>query len=405
MINDDLREGRVRHAIIGIIIGIIAGIIIGATVVRPEITPQHPVSGLPETPEKTSVTTISAPPSQGVVLKTPHQASEDSSKKAEPETVLWRMSSVYAGALPVLGELPAHLEKTLALLSGGKFKIQFHEPGTLVPPQDLFDAVRSGTIQAGFSSPALWADKNPALQLFSSVPFGPGAREYLAWFYQGGGQEIFEDIYSKFNIYSLPCAATSQEASGWFKKPVLKTSELAGLRMRISGLGGKVMEELGVITEFLMNEDIIVALKSGAIDAAEFSQPATDYALGIHRVANTVYFPGWHQPATLFDLMINRDAWNDLSDTTRAQIKTACGDNVRRGLTLSDARQFITLKLFTVSGIDIRTWPDELMLDFKNAWEAVVLKQVKENKDFKRTWLSLQKFREEYAIWQELSVP
>ncbi len=380
-----------RHIIIGMIIGIIAGIIIGATVIRPEIGPHVSAPDLPVNPAEVKA---ASPPAETKV-----------DLPIETEDILWRMTSAYSGLLPLLGELPAKLETTLKVLSSGTFKMTFHEPGTLVPPEDLFDAVRSGSIQAGFSSPAMWAGKTPALGLFTSVPFGPHAREYLAWFYQGGGREIFEEIYNRHNIHSLLCAATSQEASGWFNKSISSTADLTGLRMRITGLGAKVMEKLGVTTENLMNNDLIVAMQSGSIDAAEFSQPATDFSLGLHRVANTVYFPGWHQPATLYDLMINKDAWDDLSDTAKAQIETACGDNIRRGLTLGDARQFAALKQFTKLGIHMKTWPAEILAAFQNAWKQVLQEQIKKDKDFKRTWKSLQTFREEYAIWQELSAP
>jgi TRAP-type mannitol/chloroaromatic compound transport system substrate-binding protein len=403
----DVQENKLRHAIIGMVIGLIAGIIIGATVVRPKIVPKKTTTSEIQSQNPTILKSETSPKSP----KTSSGSSADTPPETQSETVLkpdiirWRMTGAYSGILPVLGELPSNLGATLKSISDGKFEMTFHEPGTLVPPLDLFDAVRSGTIEAAFSSPALWAEKNPALQLFSSVPFGPDAREYLAWFYQGGGQKIFNDIYHEHGIHSLICGVTTQEASGWFKTPINSVDQLSGLRMRISGLGARAVEKLGVTTEFLTNEDILVAMNSGAIDAAEFSQPATDYSLGLHHTANVVYFPGWHQPATLYDLMINKDAWDDLSETVKKQIETACGDNIRLGMTLSDARQFDTLKQFTLLGVEMKTWPINLMTSFRGAWATVLKEQSRNNKDFKRTWSSLQKFREEFAIWQELSAP
>jgi len=390
----------VRQVTIGMIIGIIAGMIIGATVIRPHVMPPTLKAGQAEPePGEMAVTDAARMP-----VEDP-PAPETPITPPEPETVHWRMTSAYSGSLPVLGDLPKHLESAISRISGGRFKMDFHEPGTLVPPQALFEAVRSGTIQAGFSSPALSAEKIPALQLFSSVPFGPDAREMLAWFRQGGGQQIFDGIYDKQGIHSLVCGATSAEASGWFRKPITTLKDLNGLRMRISGLGARVMEKLGVSTEVLMNEDIIVAVESGAIDAAEFSQPAEDFSLGLHRTTDVVYFPGWHQPATLYDLMINKEAWEALPDTAKAQIEAVCGDNIWRGLAAADARQFATLKRLTELGIRMETWSPELLMAFRKAWGEVATEQSEKDKDFKRTWNSIRKFREEFSIWHELSTP
>lgn len=403
-----------RHVAIGMVIGLIAGIIIGATVVRPKIA-QKSTSETDLQSEQVSekaaiqqANTIDDQPPLNTGTSneiTQETAKEEIDNNKPSAPVRWRITGAYSGVLPILGELPSKLEKTLNIISDGRFEVTFHEPGTLVPPSDLIDAVRSGTIQAAFSSPAIWADKNTALQLFSSVPFGPHAREYLAWFYQGGGREIFEEVYNDQGIHSLICGVTTQEASGWFKHPVTTVDQLTGMRMRISGLGARVMEKLGVTTEFLANDDIIVAMNSGVIDAAEFSQPATDFALGLHQTANIVYFPGWHQPVALYDLIINKDAWDELPAALQTQIETTCGDNVRHGMTSSDSRQFSTLKQYTELGVQMKTWPPNLMAAYRKTWDGVVKEQVKANKDFRRIWTSLQKFREEFAIWQELSAP
>ena len=389
-----------RQVLIGMIIGMIAGVIIGATVVRPHITPPTVATaqGISK-PDKPLITDATRLPSENP------PTTEEPAIPTEPETINWRMTSVYSGSLPVLGELPKRIESAISQISDGQFKIKFHEPGTMVPPQDLFEAVRSGAIQAGFSSPALWAEKVPALQLFSSIPFGPKAREFLTWFRHGGGQEIYDEIYDEQGLHSLVCGVTSPEASGWFKKPVSTTEDLKGLRMRITGLGARVMEKLGVSTEMLMNRDIIVAMESGAIDAAEFSQPAMDFSLGLHRTANIVYFPGWHQPATLYDLMINKETWETLSDAAKAQIEAVCGDNIWRGLTAADSKQFGALKQYTKLGIQMKTWPRDLLLAFHNAWDQVAREQSEKDKDFKRTWKSIQTFREEFGIWNDLSAP
>jgi len=397
-----LRESTVRQASIGIIIGIIAGIIIGATIIRPHIAPELTHESTHDlTQERALDLAVPSPENSAekpIVSETPEPT-------PNPVLVHWRMTSVYAGSLPGLGDFPKRIETAIDEISNHQFKIDFHEPGRLIPPEEMFEAVRSGAIQAGFSSPAQWAEKAPALSLFSSIPFGPNADEYLAWVFNGGGLELFNQIYEKHGIHSIICGATSANASGWFNKPITTADDLKGLHMRINGLGARVMEKLGVTTEYLMNSDIVVAMESGAIDAAEFSQPATDFTLGLHRTANILYFPGWHQPATLFDLIINKEAWEELSIASKAQIEAVCGDNVWRGLVASDARQFAALKHFTKLGVQIKTWPHNVLSAFRRTWQQVVEEESKKDKTFKQVWLSIEKFREKYAIWHELSAP
>jgi len=388
-----------RQVTIGMIVGLIAGTIVGATVIRPEI----PVPGIVTSDDQSAVRPDGR---TGEPTGRSNKTTRESLLPPDtPGITHWRMTGTYATSLPVLGELPKRIESDIAAISNNRFVIDYHEPGTLVPPLSVFEAVRSGTIQAGISTPALWADDIPALQLFSSIPFGPEAREFLAWFEEGGGRSIFNRLYEEQGIHSLLCGIATPATSGWFKKPVSSVTDLQGLRMRISGLGARVMQRFGVSTEQLMNVDIVRAMETGALDAAEFSQPATDGQLGLQRTADFVYFPGWHQPATLYDLMINRDAWQALSVTGKAQIATVCGNNILRSLASADFRQFQALKKFTEQGKHLKTWPPALLTAFRSEWQQVARDLSKNDRNFRQTWTSLKRFREEYGIWHELSAP
>jgi len=324
---------------------------------------------------------------------------------AEPKTIRLRMGSAYAGNLPQLGTLAKRIERDIWRVSDGRLEIRFHEPGALVPPLEMFDAVRAGAIEAAFSSPGFWGNKAPALQLFAAVPFGPTAKEYLAWIYFGGGKEMFEEIYHANGIHSVFCGMIAPEASGWFKRRIRTVEDLKGLRMRAFGLGAKVLRKLGVRTTELAGGEIFLAFESGAIDAAEFSMPAIDLKLGLHRMAKNYYFPGWHQPATLFELMINLDKWKALPSTAKAQIEAVCGDNVRHGLAEGEAKQYAALKELQAEGVEFRRWPAEILEALKTAWKAVVKEESRADADFRRVWQSLSAFREDYAIWNELSSP
>ncbi len=382
-----------RNTIIGIIIGVVVGVVLGATVIAPRLAPPAP----PAPPSKPAATAEPAAEPEPAVT---------AARTPEPEpAVRWKMASAYSASLPQLGTLAKRVTREIRRVSGGAIEIKFHEPGALVPAPDMFDAVASGAIDAAFSSPGYWGDKVPVLHLFSAIPFGPAASEYLAWIYFGGGKELFDDIYHSHNIHGVFCGLIAPEAAGWFRREIRTPEDLAGVRMRASGLGAKVLEKLGVRTRALSGGDIFVALESGAIDAAEFSMPAIDLRLGFHRMARLYYFPGWHQPSTLFALMINLDRWDALSTTGKAQIEAVCGDNVRYGLAEGEALQFAALKELNAEGVKIQRWPDDILEALERAWREVAAEEAAADADFANVWQSLTAFREDYAIWKELGHP
>ena len=215
------------------------------------------------------------------------------------------MASAYSGNLPQLGSLAKRVSQNIWKVSNGRIEIKFFGPDTLVPSSEMFAAVASGVIDAAYSSPGSWANKEPALQLFSGVTFGPSSGEYLAWVYFGGGQELLNKIYHPYGIQSIPCGMIAPEASGWFRHSYTTPEDLLGLKMRASGLGSKVLNKLGVEIHNLQDENIFLALENGKIDGAEFSMPAIDLKLGFHHLAGHYYFPGWHQPSSFFELIIN----------------------------------------------------------------------------------------------------
>ncbi len=379
-----------RNGVIGMVIGLVVGVAVGATLIAPRLAPVVP-QGVPMVAEgevlaaaDRAVTTPIPPP---------------------PPPMRWRMASAYAGSLPQLGTLARRLDREIWQISGGDMEIKFHEPDTLVPVAEMFDAVASGAVETAFSTPGAWAAKAPALQLFAAVPFGPRPSEYLAWIYFGGGRELYQEIYQRHNLHGVFCGIVAPEASGWFRKEIRTLEDLKGLRMRFFGLGAKVVAKLGVVPKSLDGGDIFMAFEAGAIDAAEYSMPAVDLKLGIHQMAKNYYFPGWHQPATMFDLIINLDKWKALGAARKARIEVACGDNVRYGLAEGEALQFAALKDLNAAGVTIRRWPSKILEALENAWQEVVAEETAADPDFKRVWGSLAAFREDYSIWRELGYP
>ncbi len=314
----------------------------------------------------------------------------------------WNMQSTYASSLTQLGSMGVVIADRVKAVSGGELVINFQEPGAIVPALEAFDAVSAGAVEAAWSTPGYWTGKEVALALFAAVPFGPSAGEYAAWMYFGGGHELFDEIYAKYNIKSLICGVIAPEASGWFRQEIKSTEDLKGLKMRFFGLGARVMEKMGVSTQLLAGGDIFPALELGTIDATEFSMPAIDLNLGFYQVAKHYYFPGWHQQSTFFELMMNKDVWDGLSDTRKAQLETVCQSAITYGLAEGEAIQFKALKELQDKGVTLHRWPPEVLDELRAAWNEVAAELAAENPTFAKVWESLSTFREGYATWKEL---
>jgi TRAP-type mannitol/chloroaromatic compound transport system substrate-binding protein len=322
--------------------------------------------------------------------------------QAADKQVRWRMANAVSSSVPVLGTTAKEITRKVETISGGSFKIDFYEPGTLVPPLGMFDAVSHGSVDLALAPPSFWAGKIKAAALFAGVPFGPSATELMAWIYHGGGQKLWREILARYDIYSVFCSLEVPEGSGWFREEIASVDDLKGLKMRFSGLGALTVQKLGVSTQLLAPADLYPALERGVIDATEFSMPVVDLHLGFHAIAKHYYFPGWHQPATLVDLMIHLPRWQELSDTHQAQIEVACRASIVDNLALAEASQFKALQELQAKGVQLHRWPPEMLAAFEAAWQVVAAEQAAADPDFKRAWDSLQAFRADYKIWKEL---
>lgn len=314
----------------------------------------------------------------------------------------WRMASTYPSSLVILGSMGKRIERLVDEISGSRMELRFYEPGALVPPFEIFDAVSYGAIESGWSTPGYWAGREPALQLFASVPFGPGAVEYLAWFDHGGGREIFDEIYHRHGIHSLICGISPPEAGGWFKRPITSPDDFKGMKIRYFGLGGKVLERLGASVQLLAGGDIFPALELGTIDATEYSVPAVDLKMGFYQAARHYYFPGWHQQSTFFELMISLERWRSLTAQQRAILKAACSANIRQSLSEGEALQVAAIEKLKAKGVIFHTWPKPVLEALYRAWRDVAAEMAASDPDFGRAWKSLEDFRRRDRTWRAL---
>ncbi|MBC8258532.1 MAG: TRAP transporter substrate-binding protein [SAR324 cluster bacterium] len=317
--------------------------------------------------------------------------------------VLLKTPIAFPTRLPGLGTTIIHASKIAKRASGGDVNIKIYEPKKLVAPFEILDAVSTGKVQAGFTTAGYWYGKMKAAPLFSAVPFGPEAGEYLAWFLYGNGMKLYQEMYDSngFNVKVLLCGMIAPETSGWFKKPINSVADLKGLSMRFFGLGGTVMNKLGVSTSLLPGGEIFPALEKGAIDATEFSMPAIDQLLGLHKIAKYNYFPGWHQQATSFELLVNKDVWNKMSNSQQAILEVACDSAITNSIAEGEAIQFDVMNDNVAKrGVKIMYWSDEMLNAFSSTWDQVAAEHSAEDAFFKKVWDDMSTFRKGYDTWQ-----
>lgn len=316
--------------------------------------------------------------------------------------VLLKLPVWFGTHLTGLGSTPKWLAENVNAASGGNLKIKIYEPGKLIPPKEMLDSISKGQINAGYTTPGYNTGKlGNKGGIFSAIPFGPDAPEFLAWIYYGDGRAMWQEMYDKagYNVHSIPCGIIAPETSGWFSKAIDKPEDLQGLRMRFFGLGALVMEKMGVSTSLLSSKEIFPALEKGAIDATEFSMPAIDKLLGFYKILKFNYYPGWHQPATAFEVLINKDYWARMSVAQQGLMELGCKAAMLDGLALGEAIQFPEMKANQDKGVENRYWSDEMLGQFRAKWDEVVVEESAKDPDFKRIYDNLSAFREDYKVW------
>jgi len=314
---------------------------------------------------------------------------------------LFEMTSGYSANLPILGTASvAFVEKVNGISESVEF--EHFNPGELVPALEMLDAVSNGSVDAAYSTSGYWQGKMPAAGLFAAVPFGPEPGEMLAWMLYDDGMTLFQRLYDEngYNVKVLLCGMYAPETSGWFKQEITSLDDLKGLNMRFFGLGAEVMQKLGVSTSLLAGGDIFPALERGAIDASEFSMPIVDANLGFYNIAKYNYFPGWHQPATMFELLINKDRWETLDERSQKQIEIACMANLADNFAEGEAKNFPAMvENVEEHGVNIKQWDQEFLDAFEAAWLEVAQELAAEDEYFAEVWADLEEFREGYKTW------
>lgn len=319
------------------------------------------------------------------------------------DTVRWKVPNAFPSHLPALGENAQVAADMLSAISAGAIQFKIFEPGNLVPPLELTDAVQNGAIEAGYTWTGYDAGKIPSSPLFSARPFGLEPWEYTAWWYDGGGKALAEEIYGKRNVVPILCGINGPETAGWFRKEINTMADLNGLKIRFAGLGGEVMQKAGASVTLLPGSEIFQALEKGAIDGTEFSMPAVDEKLGFYKVAKFNYFPGWHQTYTAFHLIVNKGKWDGFKEQTRAMFDAACTATTLRSLSRGEALQSPVIQGFVAKGVEARRVSDDMLKGLKKLTDEVMAAQAAADADFKKVYDSQNAFAKTYQTWKSLA--
>ena len=308
---------------------------------------------------------------------------------------------VYGTHLPGLGEPAARLAKLVKQLTGGSLELDLKQPGDGIQPQEILDKVGAGSVDAGFATASFWAARLPAAVLFAGFPFGPDAKGYVDWFFAGNGARLYQQMYDQagLKVHVIPCAFGGAEAGGWFAKEIHSKADLDGLRMRIFGPGALVMARLGVKTVLVPGGSVAASFDKHEIDAAELLTPAVDQRQGLQAKVKLIYAPGWHQPETVLELLVNKDRWSALDDRQQAVLETACKAMLLTTLAESPHLEADALAdLAAKDGVRIEPWPEDVLAALRGAWEEVAKEEGDRDAFFKAVLDDLESFRSHASV-------
>lgn len=321
--------------------------------------------------------------------------------RAATPRITWRMATSWPISLDTIYGGALLIAKRVEELSEGRFRIRPYAAGEIVGGLQVFDAVSQGTVQMGHTASYYYIGKTPSLAFDATLPFGLNTRMQNAWQQYGGGKELLnKEVFSDFNIVSMPAGNTGCQMGGWFRKPVPDLAALKGIKMRIPGFGGKVMSQLGVNVQTLAGSEIYPALERGVIDATEWVGPYDDLKLGFWQVAKYYYAPSWWEPNLQLSLYINKSQWDKLPKVYQQMLKTAAAEANVDMQAKYDQRNPIALKTLLGKGVHLERFSNDIMSAAQKTAFGIYEDLAAKDPLWKKIYAPWSKFRlSEYAWW------
>lgn len=316
----------------------------------------------------------------------------------------WRMVTTWPKNLPGLGRAPEMLAEKVRLMSNGRLQITVFGAGEIVPALGVFDAVSLGNVEMGHGAAYYWKGKVPVAQFFTAVPFGLTAQEMNGWLHHGGGIELWEELYGKYNLVPLACGNSGTQMAGWFNKEINSLADLKGMKMRIPGLGGEVFERAGGTAVNLPGGEIFTSLQTGVIDATEWVGPYNDLTFGLHQIAQYYYYPGWQEPGPTLEAIVNKEAFAtlpaDLQEIVRVAAK-AVNDDLLAEYT---ARNNNALReLVDQHGVELRRLPVDVLNELHKISEEVIAEIPGDDELSQKIYRSYIEYRDGVVAYQDIA--
>lgn len=321
----------------------------------------------------------------------------------EATKVTWRLTSSFPKSLDTIYGGAEDVAKHVAEATDGNFTIQTFAAGEIVPGLQAADAVSAGTVEMAHTCSYYYVGKDPTFAIGSAIPFGLNARLTNAWFYEGNGNTLMNEFYAKHKIYGLIAGNTGAQMGGWFRKEINTIDDLKGVKMRIAGLAGKVVEKLGVVPQQVAGGDIYPALEKGTIDAAEWIGPYDDHKLGFQKVAKYYYYPAFWEGGLAIHAFVNLDKWNSLPKQYQAVLRDACAFANTNMMAKYDMKNPAAVKQLVGEGAVLRPFSQEVLEACYKAALEVYAEISATNADFKKIYEDQVAFKREGYLWMQLS--
>jgi TRAP-type mannitol/chloroaromatic compound transport system substrate-binding protein len=316
----------------------------------------------------------------------------------------WRLTSSFPKSLDTIFGAANTFSKYVSEATDNKFQVQVFAAGEIVPAFEAMDAVQNNTVEAAHTASYYFWGKEPAFALGTAIPFGLNARQMNAWMYYAGGLELMnKEHYAKFNIEMLPAGNTGAQMGGWFRKEVNTIADLTGLKMRIGGMGGKIIEKLGVVPQQIPGGDIYPALEKGTIDAAEWVGPYDDLKLGLVKVAKYYYYPGWWEGGPMLNIFINKQKYEELPANYKAIVRAAAQASNMDMLSSYDAKNPTALKQLAAEGAQFRAFSQDILQACFDAANATYAELNAKSPVFKTIYDNQMAFRKDAYLWGQFS--
>jgi TRAP-type mannitol/chloroaromatic compound transport system substrate-binding protein len=317
--------------------------------------------------------------------------------------IQWRMTSSFPPSLDTIFGAGKVFCDTVASLSDGKFKIQLFAAGEIVGGLQAADAVTDGTVESCHTASYYYWGKDPTFALATAIPFGLNSRMQNAWMFEGGGIDLMNAFYAKYNIFGLPGGNTGAQMGGWYRREINSPADWKGLKIRIGGFGGKIIAKLGAVPQQIAAGDIYPSLEKGTIDAAEWVGPYDDEKLGFYRVAKYYYYPGWWEGQAMLSFFFNLQKFNELPKTYQAILRAAS----THANTIMQARYEMlnpaAVRRLVQAGAILRPFSEEVLDACYKASNDVYAELCATNADFKKAYDAMTALRAEGYLWHQLS--